>query len=117
MLSLSYPTKHVTLIIQNKSEFSKKMKVIKVKYKKLLNYINNLVMLLQEIQKFLKRAVISLSNINDIINKVVSHCKTCQQYKKPVPRPTIGLPKANYFNDTVAMDTSIRTKFMVFTLN
>ena len=28
---------------------SKKMKVIKVKYRKLLDYINNLVMLLQEI--------------------------------------------------------------------
>ena len=31
-------------------------------------------------------------------------CKTCQQYKKPVPRLTVGLTKANYFNDSVAMD-------------
>ena len=38
------------------------------------------------------------------MNKVASHCKMCQQYKKAVPRPTVGLSKANYFNDTVAID-------------
>ena len=78
------------------------MKVIKVKYIKLLNCINNLVILLQEIKK--KWAGIPLSNINDIISKVVSLWKTCQQYKKPFPRLTVGLFKATYFNDTVAMD-------------
>ena len=77
------------------------MKVIKVKYIKLLNCINNLV-ILQEIKK--KWAGIPLSNINDIISKVVSHCKTCQQCKKPFPRLTVGLFKATYFNDAVAMD-------------
>ena len=51
----------------------------------------------------LKRAVIPLSNVRDIINKVVSHCKAFQQYKKAFPRLTVVLPKANYFNDTVAM--------------
>ena len=24
----------------------------------------------------------------------------CQQHKKPVPRSTVGLSKANFFNDT-----------------
>ena len=28
----------------------------------------------------------------------------CQQYKKPVPRPAVGLPKVNHFNDTVTMN-------------
>ena len=55
-------------------------------------------------ENLLKRADIPVSNISDIINKVVSHCKTCQQYKKTIPRPTIGLPKRNYFNGMVAMD-------------
>ena len=58
----------------------------------------------RNLENLLKQAGIPLSNINDIINKVVSHCKMCQQYKKTVPRPMIGFPKANYFNDMVAMD-------------
>ena len=81
------------------------MKVVKVKFRKLLNYINNLVMLFSiNFANLLKRAGILLSNINGIINKVASHCKMCQQYKRTVPRPTVGLSKANYFNDTVAID-------------
>ena len=56
------------------------------------------------LEKILKRAGIPLSNIGGIISKVVSLCKMCQQYKKPVPRPTIGLPKANDFNKMVVMD-------------
>ena len=51
----------------------------------------------------LKRAGMPLSNVSDIINKVVSHCKAFQQYKKAFPRLTVVLPKANYYNDTVAM--------------
>ena len=56
------------------------------------------------LEKLLKWAGISLSNITDIISKVVSHCKMCQQYKKPVHRPTFPVPKANYFSDLVVMD-------------
>ena len=58
----------------------------------------------RNLKNLLKRAGIPLSNISDFINKVVLHCKTYQQYKKQAPRPTVGLPKANYFNDTLAMD-------------
>ena len=28
----------------------------------------------------------------------------CQQYKKPVPRSTVGLLEANYFNEMVTVD-------------
>ena len=58
----------------------------------------------RNLENLLKRAGIPMSNLTDIIDKVVSHCKTCQRYKKPIPRPAVGLPKANDFNDTIAMD-------------
>ena len=79
------------------------MKVIKVKYRKLLNYISNCHASSRNLENLFKKASRPLSNISDII-KVVSHCKMCRQYKKPVPESTVGLPKANYFNDTVAMN-------------
>lgn len=31
-------------------------------------------------------------------------CETCIQYKRPVPKPAIGLPLATYFNETVTVD-------------
>ena len=58
----------------------------------------------RNLENLLKRAgtpIIKLANITD---KVVSHCKICQKYKKTIPRPAVSLPKANDFNDTLAMD-------------
>ena len=38
------------------------------------------------------------------IKKTVAMCSTCNLYKKPPPRPTMGLPLATCFQETVAMD-------------
>ena len=90
--------KQVLIFEEDESDKSKTQKVIKLQKQFGHAFSRNL-------ENLLKRAGIPLSSINDIINEVISHCKTCQQYKKPLPRPTAGLPEANYFNDTVAMDS------------
>ena len=38
------------------------------------------------------------------IRKVSETCKICQEYKRPSPRPVVGLPLATKFNEVVAMD-------------
>ena len=42
--------------------------------------------------------------ISHMIDVVTSDCKTCKLYKKPVPRPVVGISRATDFNHTVAMD-------------
>ena len=39
-----------------------------------------------------------------LLQEVVDGCDTCQKFKKPSPRPAVGLPPARDFNDTVAVD-------------
>ena len=38
------------------------------------------------------------------IEDVCRTCEICQRYKKPKPRPVVGLPRGKTFNDIVAMD-------------
>ena len=38
------------------------------------------------------------------IEKVSINCKVCQEYRRPPPRPVVGLPMATVFNECVAMD-------------
>ena len=38
------------------------------------------------------------------IHQTVDNCSTCNLYKKPPPRPVVGLPLATRFQETVAMD-------------
>ena len=40
----------------------------------------------------------------DEIRKVSNSCKICQEYRRPSPRPVIGMPLATEFNEVVAMD-------------
>lgn len=40
----------------------------------------------------------------DILRMVCENCETCIQYKRPVPKPAVGLPLATDFNETVAVD-------------
>ena len=42
--------------------------------------------------------------LNDLIREVSKNCKTCLRYKRAPPRPVVGMPLANRFNQTVAMD-------------
>ena len=87
----------VLIFKEDESDESKIQNIIKLQKQFGLSSSKNL-------EDVLKRASMPLSTIGDIINKDVSHCKTCQQYKKSVPRPTESLPKANDFSDTVAID-------------
>ena len=38
------------------------------------------------------------------IDEVVQACDVCRKYKKPVPRPIVGLSRAKDFNHFVALD-------------
>lgn len=40
----------------------------------------------------------------DLLRPECQNCETCKQYKRPVPRPVVGLPLATDFNETVAVD-------------
>ena len=44
------------------------------------------------------------SNLIDLIRKVSESCEICKQYKKPSPRPIVGMNMATEFNEVVAMD-------------
>ena len=46
----------------------------------------------------------SNENLKKEIQEVTDHCKICQIYKKPPPRPVDSLPMASTFQETVAMD-------------
>ena len=46
----------------------------------------------------------SNENLKREIREVTDSCSVCQIYKKPPPRPTVSLPLATEFQDTVAMD-------------
>ena len=39
-----------------------------------------------------------------IIDEVVQACDVCRKYEKPVPRPFVGLSRAEDFNNSVALD-------------
>ena len=39
-----------------------------------------------------------------LLQEVVDGCDICQKFKKPSPRPAVGLPRSSDFNDTVAVD-------------
>jgi hypothetical protein len=44
------------------------------------------------------------TNLKNEIHKVSSSCDVCKVYKKPPPRPVVGLPMATNFQQVVAMD-------------
>ena len=44
------------------------------------------------------------SNLKKQIKSVTENCKICKIFKKPPPRPIVGLPMATEFQEVVAMD-------------
>ena len=50
------------------------------------------------------------------ILKVSEECQTCQVYKKPPPRPVVGLPLASTFLECVAMDLKFFEKHILLHL-
>ena len=43
-------------------------------------------------------------NLVDEIKKVTKNCRICREFKKAPPRPIVGMPLAQHFNEVVAMD-------------
>ena len=41
------------------------------------------------------------------IKDISENCKICKEYKRPSPRPVVGLPLATKFNELVAMDLKL----------
>ena len=55
-------------------------------------------------EKLLKNANLLRCDISKITKDVVGRCSTCIKFKRPSPRPIVGLPKAESFNETVSVD-------------
>ena len=51
-----------------------------------------------------KTADLLTPSLKKTVKRVVDDCKTCQKYKKSVPRPQSTLPKASNFNQIVTLD-------------
>ena len=69
----------------------------------------------------LKTAGFTKKDYFDAINSVCSNCEICLKYKRPKPRPVVGLPRGKVFNDCVAMDlkslgTNVHILHMIDTL-
>ena len=58
----------------------------------------------ERLTKLIKTAGNGNSEILGIIPEIVNNCSMCLKFKKPSPKPAVGLPLATEFNETVAMD-------------
>ena len=56
------------------------------------------------IKSLLKSAGFTKKLFLDALDRVCESCEVCQRYKKPKPRPVVGLPRGTAFNDCVAID-------------
>ena len=54
--------------------------------------------------KLLRSAGVNRPELESELHKLIDSCKVCITLKRPVPRPVVGLPIAQRFNDVVAMD-------------
>ena len=58
-----------------------------------------------KLKKLLTSAGCVLStDVCQLLQELVTQCDTCQKYKRTPPRPSVCLPLASDFNDTVAVD-------------
>ena len=51
-----------------------------------------------------------LKGKKEAVLNVIDNCKTCSQHKKAPPRPKVGLPVANSFNEIVGLDLKVLNK-------
>ena len=58
----------------------------------------------EKLLKLLRLAGKDDSDLRSEIVKVSKTCRICQEYRRPPPRPVVGLPMATTFNECVAMD-------------
>ena len=62
----------------------------------------------QKLSKLLERAGVEDDDeLIEKIHEILDKCGVCQDFSKPSPRPTVGLPHASSFNETVAMDLEL----------
>ena len=54
--------------------------------------------------KMIINAGIQNKDLERKIVDVSKNCRTCQKFKKPVPRPVVSIPLANNFNEVIAID-------------
>ncbi|XP_077974967.1 uncharacterized protein LOC144430759 [Styela clava] len=57
-----------------------------------------------KLKKLIQNAGKWNADLSSLIEETVSDCEICKVYKKPSPRPVVGLSWANDFNQTVAVD-------------
>ena len=57
-----------------------------------------------KLKSLLKKAGFEKEKFLKAVEEVSDNCEICIRYKKPKPRPVVGLPRGQTFNDTVAMD-------------
>ena len=58
----------------------------------------------EKLIKLLKCAQKDDSELIEFIRKVSKECKVCIEFRRPPPRPVVGLPMATTFGECVAMD-------------
>ena len=58
----------------------------------------------EKIKALLRDAEIDDKELEQHLDDLDISCEVCMKYKKPKPRPIVGLPMARNFNETVAMD-------------
>ena len=56
------------------------------------------------LKQLIKNSGTNDKSTDDLIDSVTNNCDTCRRFKKPPPRPVVGMPLASEFNETVAMD-------------
>ncbi len=52
----------------------------------------------EDLKRLIKNAGTQDPNLMKIIAEVVETCNVCKKYKKPAPRPVVGLSRAEDFN-------------------
>ena len=58
----------------------------------------------ENLKRLIKNTGEQDAGLMKIIDEVVQACDVCRKYKKPVPRPIVGLSRAENFNHSVALD-------------
>ena len=58
----------------------------------------------ESMQNLFRNANLLDKDISKLIIETVTKCQTCVKFKKPQPRPVVGLAKSNMFNGTVSVD-------------
>jgi transposase InsO family protein len=91
------PSERVLTMIDNMSQDDKKKSVVKMHRQ--FGHASA-----QRLLTLIKGAGNNDKNIQKLCEEVVKECETCVKFKKPSPKPAVGLPLATRFNETIAVD-------------